>query len=139
MTAAWWPRSAAASSGQSAGIAQVNQAVTQMDQGTAKRQPWWKEAWPQSSPLSQRSLALSRVVGSSALLERKAGAACSAAHPAEPYQAVIVQEMVAKHVEVVFEELGFQCGNFGPQGIPSACRASSSWPAPRAGALPRSK
>ena len=53
----------AASSGQSAGIAQVNQAVTQMDQGTQQNAALVEEALAAVQSLSQQALALSQVVG----------------------------------------------------------------------------
>ena len=53
----------AASSGQSAGIAQVNQAVTQMDQGTQQNAALVEEALAAAQSLSQQALALSQVVG----------------------------------------------------------------------------
>ena len=53
----------AASSGQNAGIAQVNQAVTQMDQGTQQNAALVEEALAAVQSLSQQALALSQVVG----------------------------------------------------------------------------
>ena len=59
----------AASSGQSAGIAQVNQAVTQMDRAQQQNAALVEEALAAVQSLSQQALALSQVVGKFRVVE----------------------------------------------------------------------